>query len=168
MSRICLTGFVLAWLTGGGVGPLAAAPPPGYSPGPNPIFGLPGAYNPAQYSYPAPGVYGGTVFKPFAMPTLSTGVPAYNVPPPPAEWPAVTSARVTVRVPAEAKLWVDGKLRKPTWPARDFVTPPVLRAGLTYQYTFRAEWTRDGRPVTRERPVTVRATGSTDVDFTKP
>jgi uncharacterized protein (TIGR03000 family) len=108
------------------------------------------------------------VFTPNAVPSLSSAVPAYNVPRPPAEWPAVASARVTVRVPADAQLWVDGTLMKPTGPVREFVTPPVLRAGLTYQYTFRAEWTRDGKTVVRQRPVVVRATGAVDVDFMAP
>ena len=168
MYRLCRIAFEIVLLTGVFVGPANAAPPPGFSAGPNPYFGSPGAYNPTRFTYPAPGVYGGTVFAPHSMPSLSSSVPAYNVPPLPAEWPAVASAHVTVRLPADAKLWVDGILMKPTGPVRDFVTPPMLRAGQTYQYTFRAEWSRDGRPVTSERRVIVMATGSTDVDFSKP
>jgi uncharacterized protein (TIGR03000 family) len=148
-------------------GPALAAPPPGYSAGPNPIFGSPGAYGPAQYSYPAPGVYGSTVFAPNRVPSLSTGWPPYDVPLS-TEYPAVATAKVNVRLPADAKLWVDGKPTKQTGPIRSFVTPPVLRAGLTYQYSFRAEWTRDGQTVTRERTVPVKATGSFDVDFNTP
>src|SRR5256885_12981359 len=98
------------------------------------------------------------------MPSLS-GAAGYNVPPPPDEWPAVAAARITVRLPAEAKLWVDGRPTKQTGPVREFVTPPVLRAGWTYRYTFRAGWAQDGRAVVRERPVPVRATGASEVDF---
>jgi uncharacterized protein (TIGR03000 family) len=146
---------------------VAAAPPGGYSAGPAPLFGSPGAYAPSQYSYPAPGVYGSTVFQPFAVTPLSAA-PSYNVPLPPPNWRAELTARVTVHVPADAKLWVDGKPTKQTGGVREFVTPPVLRAGPTYQYTFRAEWAEAGRTVVRERPVAVRAAGSADVDFTKP
>ncbi|HEY1377620.1 MAG TPA: TIGR03000 domain-containing protein [Gemmataceae bacterium] len=163
MSRSLLVNVVLTTLA---TGPAVAAPPPGYSAGPNPIFGSPGAFAPSQYSYPAPGTYGSTTFAPNAMPSLSGAVP-YNVPLTD-DWPAVASARVTVKLPADAKLWVDGRPTKQTGAVRQFVTPPVLRAGLTYQYTFRAEWPEDGRTVVRERPVQVRATGSSEVDFTKP
>ena len=148
--------------------PVPAAPPQHYSAGPNPIFGSPGAYGPAQFSYPAPGVYGSTNFKPFDLPPLSSGAPTYNVPQPPAEWPAVARARITVRLPADAKLWVDGVATKQTGPVRLFYTPPVLRAGLTYRYTFRAEWNQGNKKVVREAPVLVRATGSSELDFTKP
>jgi uncharacterized protein (TIGR03000 family) len=167
MIRIIATSVLV--LFGGVVGGrVSAAPPAGFTPGPNPIFGSPGPYNPGQFSYPAPGTYGSTTFAPFSVPPLSNSVTPYNVPVPPPEWPAVAAARVTIRLPSDAKLWVDGKPTKQTGPVREFVTPPVLRAGLTYQYTFRAEWTHDGQPVIRERPVAVRATGSTDVDFAKP
>jgi uncharacterized protein (TIGR03000 family) len=71
-------------------------------------------------------------------------------------------------VPADAKLWVDGMPTKQTGPVRTFYTPPVLRAGLTYKYTFRAEWTENKRNVVRELPVLVRATGTSEVDFTRP
>jgi len=163
MSRSWLA---ITALTAIAVGPTAAAPPGGYSAGPNPIFGSPGAFAPSQYSYPAPGAYGSTTFAPNAMPSLSGAVP-YNVPLSD-EWPAVASARITVRLPADAKLWVDGRPTKRTGAVREFVTPPVLRAGFTYRYTFRAEWAEDGRAVVRERPVAVRATGSAEVDFSKP
>jgi uncharacterized protein (TIGR03000 family) len=147
--------------------PVAAAPPGGYSAGPAPLFGSPGAYGPSQFSYPAPGVYGSTVFQPFAMPSLSSGL-SYNVPLPPPNWRTELTARVTVHLPTDAKLWVDGKPTKQTGAVREFVTPPVLRAGPTYQYPFRAVWAVDGRTVVRERPVAVRAAGSADVDFMKP
>jgi uncharacterized protein (TIGR03000 family) len=162
MSRSCLVTFAVAVLAGL---PATAAPPPGA--GPVPLFGSPGSVGAAQFSYPAPGVYGSTVFQPFAMPSLA-GSPSYNVPLPPANWRDDLTARVTVHVPADARLWVDGKPTKQSGPVREFVTPAVLRPGQTYQYTFRAEWTEGGRTVTRERPVAVRATGTVNVDFAKP
>ncbi len=163
MSRSWLVITVVLALAAGAA---FAAPPGGYSAGPNPIFGSPGALAPSQYSYPAPGTYGSTRFTPNAVPPLSGAVP--YVPPLPDEWPAVASARVTVRLPADAKLWVDGKPTKQTGAVREFVTPRVLKAGLTYQYTLRAEWAADGKMIVRDKPVKVRATGASEVDFTKP
>ena len=140
-----------------------AAPPAG----PPPLFGSPGSVGSPQFSYPAPGVYGSTVFQPFAVPSL-TGSPTYNVPLPPPGWRDELTAQITVRVPADAKLWVDGKPTKQAGAVREFVTPPVLRAGQTYRYHFRAEWSEDGRTVSRDRPVEVQATRSVTVDFAKP
>ena len=159
--------FSLLTLTTVAAGLATAAPPRGYWAGPTPLFGSPGAYFPSQYTYPAPGVYGSTVFRPFAIPPLSPS-PSYNVPLPPPGWRDELTARVTIRIPADAKLWVDGKPTKQAGPVREFVTPPVLRAAQNYQYTFRAEWAEDGRTVSRVQPVTVRATEAVTVDFSKP
>ena len=167
MARSCLVCIALTLAVILLAGAAVAAPPTGFSAGPNPYFGSAGSFAPGQFSYPAPGVYGSTVFMPHTVLSLSGSWPAYNVPLSD-EWPAVASAKVTVRLPADAKLWVDGKPTKQTGPVREFVTPPVLRAGLAYHYAFKAEWNQDGRTVTREKPATVRATGSTEVDFTKP
>jgi uncharacterized protein (TIGR03000 family) len=166
MNRSWQVTVALMALTAFAAGPAPAAPPRGYSAGPTPLFGSPGAYAPSQYSYPAPGVYGSTVFQPFAVPPLSAR--SYNVPLPPPNWRAELTARVTVRLPADATLWVDGKPTKQTGAVREFVTPPVLRAGQTYRYTFRAEWSEDGRTVSRERPADVRAAGAVTLDFGTP
>src|SRR6202795_3865788 len=136
MNCLRRVSLVLAWFTAGIAGPVVAAPPPAFSAGPNPLFGSPGAYSPNRYAYPAPGVYGSTVFAPFGPPALSTGGPVYNVPAPPTEWPAVAVAHVTARVPADAKLWANGVFMKSPGPTREFATP-LLQAGFTYPYTFR-------------------------------
>jgi uncharacterized protein (TIGR03000 family) len=166
MNRLCLARSVLPIL-GVLAGSAGASPPAGASVGPTPYFGSPGTFGPTQFSYPAPGAYGSTSFNPFTVPSLSSAWSPYNVAMPD-EWPAVAAARVTVRLPADAKLWVDGKSTKQTGAVREFVTPPVLRAGVTYRYQFRAEWTHDDKTVTRDLPAYVRATGSADIDFTKP
>lgn len=159
MVRFRLVPFVFAALTGLSA---AAAPPAG----PPPLAGSPAAVGNPQVSYPAPGVYGSTVFQPFAMPALSSS--GYNVPLPPPEWRNDFIAKVTIRLPADAKLWVDGKPTKQTGAVREFVTPPVLLPGQAYQYTFKAEWKQDGKTVARERPVVVRGTAKVDLDFAKP
>lgn len=166
MNRLCQVCIGLAVLVAS-TSSLVGAPPQNFSAGPNPYFGSPGAYGPGQWSYPAPGTYGSTNFNPFGIAPLSSTAPAYNVTIPD-EWPAVASARISVHLPAEAVLWVDGKPTKKTGPVREFITPPVLRAGLTYRYLFRAEWHENGQTVTKELPAYVRATGSTDVQFTSP
>jgi uncharacterized protein (TIGR03000 family) len=168
MNRTFVVGSAVGTVAVLWAGALPAAPPPGFSAGPNPIFGSPGGFGPAQYIYPAPGVYGSTIFAPNTVPRVSTSESPYAVPTPPPEWPAVASARVTIRLPADAKLWADGKPTKQMGTVREFVTPPVLRAGLTYHYTFRAEWLQDGKPVVREQRVSVRATGTSQVDFNSP
>lgn len=146
--------------------PIIAAPPRGFSAGPTPLFGSPGSYFPSQYTYPAAGTYGAQNFNPFGVVPLSTS-PAYNVVQP-HDWPAVGEAHLTVRVPANALVWVNGNPTRQSGTVRHFVTPPVLRAGLTYQYIIRAQWTEDGKTITREQPVAVRVTGKYDVDFLKP
>jgi|SRR5947209_10901542 len=166
MSRLRVLRLVVPIL-GVFAGPALAAPPAGFSAGPNPYPGSPGAYAPSQFSYPAPGIYGSTNFNPFAVPSLSSSWPAYNVTLPD-EYPAVGTARVTVRLPADGKLSVNGQATKQTGAVREFVTPPVLRAGVTYRYDFRAEWLQGGQTVVRDLPAYVRATGSTELDFSKP
>jgi uncharacterized protein (TIGR03000 family) len=146
-------------------GATVAAPPP--SAGPAPYFGTPGtAGTAAQFSYPAPGAYGSTSFRPYSIPPLSgrTLDPLANLPD---EWPAVGPARITVKLPADAKLFVDGRATKQTGAVREFVTPPTLVAGLSYQYKLRAEWPQDGQTVTREQVVRFRVSGRSEVDFTQ-
>jgi uncharacterized protein (TIGR03000 family) len=145
------------------VGTLAAAPP-----GPAPYFGSPGTTgNPTQFSYPGPGNYGATSFHPYNIPPLSGRMtePLANLPD---EWPAVGPARIKVKLPADAKLFVDGQPTKQTGPVREFITPATLLAGLTYQYTLRAEWPAGGQTVTREQVVRFRIGGSSTVDFNRP
>jgi uncharacterized protein (TIGR03000 family) len=50
---------------------------------------------------------------------------------------------------------------------RRFVTPPLI-PGQAYVYDVRAIWLEDGRDVTRDRRVRVRAGEQVDVDFTQP
>lgn len=71
-----------------------------------------------------------------------------DVPPRPSE--------LIVRLPAGAKLAIDGEATKQTSAERHFETPP-LKAGKTYVYRLRAEFARDGRPVVREERVEIRA-----------
>jgi uncharacterized protein (TIGR03000 family) len=81
---------------------------------------------------------------------------------------AGNTARLTVRVPENARLWVDDRPSQQTGPLREFTTPATLQPGQAYKYTVRAEWEENGRPVTQSRTVEFRAGGSAYVDFTQP
>ncbi len=75
--------------------------------------------------------------------------------------------RVLVRLPADAKLYVEGKPLSVTNGERTFVTPP-LPADREAVYTFKVEYTRDGDTVAHSRKVKVKANGTTVVDFADP
>lgn len=74
-------------------------------------------------------------------------------------------ATVTIRVPADAKVFAEGQPISVTNGERTFRTP-VLPTGQSYTYTFRVEYTRDGEKVSREKVVSVRAGGASVCDFT--
>lgn len=73
-------------------------------------------------------------------------------------------ATIIVRLPAEARLTIDGSPTTSTSAERTFVTPP-LTPEKVYHYTLRAEMQRDGKPVTETRDVTVRAGRETRVNL---
>jgi uncharacterized protein (TIGR03000 family) len=73
-------------------------------------------------------------------------------------------ARITVRVPDDAKLLVDGVVRSTQGGLRTFETPR-LEPGKSYYYDFKAEMTRDGKPVSHDRQVVVESGKSLTVDF---
>jgi uncharacterized protein (TIGR03000 family) len=73
-------------------------------------------------------------------------------------------ATILVRLPADAKLTVDGSATQSTDSLRTFRSPP-LQAGKDYKYTLRAEVMRDGKTVERTRDVNVRAGQTSEVNF---
>jgi uncharacterized protein (TIGR03000 family) len=73
-------------------------------------------------------------------------------------------AKVTVRVPEDAKLYVDGVLCPLTSTSRTFETPK-LEPGRRYYYTVKAEVVRDGQAQAESRRVYVEAGKSTTVEF---
>jgi uncharacterized protein (TIGR03000 family) len=78
--------------------------------------------------------------------------------------PTMGTATVKVQLPAEAKLYVDSYASKQTSASRTIVTP-ALEGGQDYVYTLRVEMTRDGRPTTATKDVTLRAGMALEVDF---
>jgi len=75
-----------------------------------------------------------------------------------------TAAKFTVRVPADAKLYIDGELCPLTSEVRTF-NSPALTAGKKYQYTL--EMVRDGGKKKESRQVNFEAGSTVEVDFNK-
>jgi len=74
------------------------------------------------------------------------------------------SAVLTVHVPADAKIFVNGLATTSEGAERNYVSRD-LRPGFNYTYELRAEFVRDGKPVTETKSVTLTAGQSTKVDF---
>ena len=74
------------------------------------------------------------------------------------------STRITVRLPADARLYVHGKFCPLTSSSRSFVTAK-LEPGTKYFYTLRAELVRDGRKLSESRQVTFKAGERVTVHF---
>jgi uncharacterized protein (TIGR03000 family) len=73
-------------------------------------------------------------------------------------------ARITVRLPADARLSVDGVDCPLTSDTRTFDTP-ALPSGQKFYYLLRAEVVRDGRPIAQTRRVDFRSGESVIVSF---
>ena len=78
--------------------------------------------------------------------------------------PVDSKARVTVRLPEDARLFVDDVLCPLTSGERTFTTPP-LEAGRAYYYTLKAEVVRDGRTQRTSRRIDVEAGKELTVEF---
>ena len=74
---------------------------------------------------------------------------------------------MTVIVPADADVFIDGAPMTQTGTERIFNSPP-LEKGYRYSYTIRARWTEDGSPVEQTRTVSVTPGKGVRVDFTSP
>ena len=81
--------------------------------------------------------------------------------------PSRGGARFEVKVPANAKLWVDYQPTNQTGPVRVFRTPATLQPGKMYEYVFHAEWDRNGQAVARDRAVQFDLGADKVVDFTQ-
>jgi uncharacterized protein (TIGR03000 family) len=94
------------------------------------------------------------------------GVTAFGLP---ATAARAGEAPATLRVllPTDAVLTIDGAPTQATSAVRSFVTPP-LPAGRDFRYDLRAQLVRDGKSVTVERRVTVRAGQETVTELRPP
>jgi uncharacterized protein (TIGR03000 family) len=73
-------------------------------------------------------------------------------------------AQVTVRLPADARLYIDNTVCPLTSDTRSFNTP-TLQPGQEYFYTFRAEITRDGQTRSQSQRVVVAPGRRVTVQF---
>jgi uncharacterized protein (TIGR03000 family) len=80
---------------------------------------------------------------------------------------AALPARLTVKLPTDARLWVDQVECPLTTAERSFNTP-VLQPGQTYYYTLKMELQRRGSPVTESKRVLVCAGQNVTVVFHEP
>lgn len=87
--------------------------------------------------------------------------------PPVAGKPAVAQdrAKIVVKLPPGAALFVDGKRNERSDAVREFTTPP-LQAGKEYSYVMKAEWRRNGQPESQEQKIEFRSGEQLTVDFT--
>jgi len=65
-------------------------------------------------------------------------------------------ANLKFKLPADAKLYVDGRLTMITGTERAFTTPPLAQ-GSKYYYDVKAEVLVDGKPMVEEKRVLVQA-----------
>ena len=73
-------------------------------------------------------------------------------------------ARITITVPSDAQVSIDGTATVSTETTRTFESP-ILMAGKSYTYTFQAEFVRDGQTVVVTREVKVQAGSEISVSF---
>jgi len=117
------------------------------------------------YGWPNRGYYGGypyydnyygdNYYAPSnIVPNDSSSATAPTVRPRPSIDP--NAVLLSLRVPANAEVLIDGSKTSQTGAVRDFVTPP-LETGREFSYDIKARWTANGQPVERERHVTFHA-----------
>jgi uncharacterized protein (TIGR03000 family) len=76
-------------------------------------------------------------------------------------------ARVRVMVPTrEARVWFENDATKQQGTDRLYTSPPLER-GRPYHYTIKASWLENGREITREQTVPVRAGQEVVANFTE-
>ncbi len=73
--------------------------------------------------------------------------------------PAADSVMLTVNVPADAKVFVNGRATTSAGELRQY-TSAGLQPDAAYRYRVRAEFVRDGKPVSEEKSVSI-VTGQT-------
>lgn len=114
-------------------------------------------------SYTDPHAVYGSTYTPNQPPVVT--VPAAPMPKPSSD-ASPMSANLKFSLPAEAKLFVDGKPAPGTGTERSFYTPP-LAAGQKFFYDVKAEMTVDGKLVVEEKKVIVEAGANLTETFPK-
>jgi uncharacterized protein (TIGR03000 family) len=73
-------------------------------------------------------------------------------------------AHLTLRVPADARVWFNGAPTKTTGAVREYDSPP-LAPGERYTYRLRVRWNDRGREVEQSREVSVTAGARVTLEF---
>jgi uncharacterized protein (TIGR03000 family) len=126
----------------------------------------PYSYDTAPYAWSSPtddSGYSGSYGSVTADGTPSAAPPVSNYQ---TFYPPVTDtlAHLTVKLPADAQVWVQNTLMTSTGPVRQFISPP-LTAGRPFTYEVRAAWNENGHEVTQTQQVGVTAGAYVEVDF---
>lgn len=101
-----------------------------------------------------------------AVPTAVASAPKNGPAAQPVSIPT-NAARITVILPADAKLLVDGVECPLTSDVRSFNTP-TLQTGMSYFYVMKMEVEKDGRTITESRRVRMTAGQHVEVNFNVP
>jgi uncharacterized protein (TIGR03000 family) len=111
-------------------------------------------------SYGSSGSYGGTYYhrQPAEV------APELPPPPPTPESEAPPQATIRMTVPADARVFVDGRETASTGVERRFAARD-LRDGHAYAYRLRVEFDRDGEKVVENRLVPVKAGDAVELEF---
>jgi uncharacterized protein (TIGR03000 family) len=75
-----------------------------------------------------------------------------------------TRAYLTVSVPADAEIWIEGTRTTSTGSVREYQSPP-LAPGARYTYNVRARWNENGREVIQTQQVEITAGTRVNVQF---
>jgi uncharacterized protein (TIGR03000 family) len=81
--------------------------------------------------------------------------------------PSASPALLTVRVPADAEVLIDGNPTTSTGAVREYRSPP-LKPGSAYTYEVRARWQENGHTVTQTHRVDVSAGAHAATTFPTP
>ena len=79
--------------------------------------------------------------------------------------PSSESARLVVRLPADAKLYVDGQVTRTVGQEIRTYRTPELEFGQDYVYTLKIEVVRQGKTLTESKKVLVRAGKTSEAAF---
>ncbi len=115
-------------------------------------------YTGGCYAYPLPA--GMTII------SSNTDLPPIPAVPVAASTPSTNAAKLTIELPANAKLFVDGKPISGEGATRQFHTPELV-AGKKFFYDFRAEIQIEGRVEIEEKRVIVKAGDVLNESFPK-
>jgi uncharacterized protein (TIGR03000 family) len=135
----------------------------GYGYGYYPYYSSYGYANPYLYDYS--GWPSGAAYDP-AYPGLTYQPPASSNPAPVIALPAQAdvSAYLTVRLPTDARLWIDDQEMTLVGPVREFHSPPIT-PGLRYVYNLRATWFDGRQNVTQTQRVEITGGARANATF---